>query len=73
MKLINMGVVDRFKRKYVMKHDEEYGIAEPITLGYENLFFPFGIITLGVVLAGVAIVGEGIIKGMGKLPIVRSK
>ena len=67
MKLFEMGMVDRLMRKHVIKHDKEYGIAEPITLGYENLFFPFGIILLGVILAGVAVFGESIIKRMVKL------
>lgn len=62
MKLYEMGVMDRLMRKHVIRHDKQYGLAEPVTLGYENLMFPFGIFILGVVIGGIATVAEGIIK-----------
>ena len=64
LKLFEMGVMHRLMQKYVINNNEEYGIAEPITLGYENLFFPFGIILLGAILSVVAIIGEFISKLM---------
>ena len=69
MKLYEVGVIDRLMRKNVIIQNEEFGIAEAVALGYENVLFPFGIIFLGMVLAVVAIVGEGMSKLMGKLAL----
>ena len=60
MKLFEMGVVDRLRRKYLFRHDEDYGLLDAVSLGYENLFFPFGIMAMGVVIAGLSMAGEGI-------------
>ena len=71
MKLFEMGVVDRLRRKYLFRHDEDYGLLDAVSLGYENLFFPFGIMAMGVVIAGLSMAGEGITgsrKPMIKVP-----
>ena len=66
-KLYEMGVMDRLKHKYVDKPNKEFGFPEAITLGYENLLFPFGFIVLGMILAASAILVEHAIVMMGKV------
>ena len=65
-KLYEMGVMDRLKHKYVDKPNKEFGFPEAITLGYENLLFPFGFIVLGMILAASAIIVEHAIVMTGK-------
>ena len=44
------------------KRDKDFGISEPIVLGYDNLLFPSGWLALGMVISGILVFGEKIVK-----------
>ena len=45
------GVIQRIMRKWRDRRDMDYGIAEPISLGYSNLLFPINLLAGGMVMA----------------------
>ena len=49
LKMIESGMTKRIKKKWARDPNQEYGMAEPIVLGYDNLFFPFGWLALGII------------------------
>ena len=58
-KMQEMGIIERIKKKdTTADRNKEYGMAEPIVLGYHNLFFPFGWLALGIVVTVPTLVVE---------------
>ena len=51
LKMIESSITKRIKNKWARDPNQEYGMAEPIVLGYDNLFFPFGWLALGMIIA----------------------
>ena len=49
LKMIESSITKRIKKKWAKDPNHEYGMAEPIVLGYDNLFFPFGWLALGII------------------------
>ena len=58
LKMQEIGMTERIKKKWARDPDHDYGMAEPIVLGYDNLFFPFGWLALGIVVAVPILVAE---------------
>ena len=57
-KIQEVGIQARIPNKYRDPRNREYGMTEPIVLGYDNLFFPFGWLALGIVVAMPVLVAE---------------
>ena len=51
LKMIESGIIKRNQKNWAGDRNHEYGMAEPIVLGYDNLFFPFGWLALGIIVA----------------------
>ena len=67
-KMQESGYLDKLKGKWVSKAEERrFGFGEAITLGYENVLFPFGIVAIAA-LAGVMIAAVELVhKSIGKI------
>ena len=57
-KMQEIGLVGRIKNKHSVDPDTEYGMSEPIVLGYENIIFPFSWLALGIMIALALLVVE---------------
>ena len=59
-------MIPRIMRKWRDSRDVDYGMAEALSLGYENLFFPIGTLTGGMVVAAIVGVVEKIVRNGSK-------
>ena len=61
-KMQENGIVARFKHKWMYNTDKNnYGMAEAVTLDFENMVFPFMCLVVGVVSAATVLLAEWII------------
>ena len=51
LKIKESGLISRIRNKWKGDRDEVFGIAEPVVLTYDNLFFPFAWLALGILVA----------------------
>ena len=51
LKMKEGGLINRMKNKWKGARDTVYEMAEPIVLKFDNLFFPFAWLALGILLA----------------------
>ena len=59
LKMQESGLTQRIKTKWPIRDpDRDFGMTEPIVLGYDNLFFPFGWLALGTCVAVPILVAE---------------
>ena len=59
-------MIPRIMRKWRDSRDVDYGMAEAISLGYENLLFPINLLAGGLVVAALIATVENIVKGSAK-------
>ena len=45
------GLINRITNKWTGRRDLIYGLSEPLVLTFNNLFFPFGGLALGILIA----------------------
>ena len=50
-KLLQTGAVDRVRHMWMDRADGDYWVTEAVTLGYENVLFPFAAVVVGALLA----------------------
>ena len=61
LKLTEHGILKRIHNRWPdTSRNEEFGIAEAATLGFENLLFPFSSLAIGMVAAVVLAALEGL-------------
>ena len=61
LKLTEHGILKRVYNRWPdTSRNEEFGIAEAATLGFENLLFPFSSLAIGMVAAVVLAALEGL-------------
>ena len=51
LKMQESGLINRIKSKWTSNRDQKYEMAGPIVLAFDNLFFPFACLALGIVVA----------------------
>ena len=57
--MIENGKTRRLIKKWeVSQYDQKYGMEEAIVLGYEDVFFPYAWLALGMTVALPMVVGE---------------
>ena len=62
LKMFENGEILKIKHKWTAKYDQEYGMEEPVQLGYEHVLFPCSFLALGIALAVPMILGEWVTK-----------
>ena len=62
IKMQEVGLTGRALIKHSQEPDTEFGMSEPLVLGFDNLFFPFGWLALGVAFAVTILVAEVIMR-----------
>ena len=62
LRMQETGTIAAIKQRRLGKHDENYEMAEPIVLGYDNVLFPYACLAFGVVIAVPLAFAEVIIK-----------
>ena len=68
LKLTEHGILKRIYNRWPdTSRNEEFGIAEAATLGFENLLFPFSLLAMGMTAAVVLAAFEAIAKKMARL------
>ena len=58
LKMQESGLINRIKKKWYGNHDQVFEMSEPLVLTFDNLFFPFGCLALGIVFTIVIIAAE---------------
>ena len=58
LKMFENGEILKIKHKWTAKYDQEYGMEEPVELGYEHVLFPYASLALGVVITLPMVIGE---------------
>ena len=62
IKMQENGIIARFKHKWMYNTDKNYyGMAEAVTLEFENLIFPFMCLVVGIVAAATVLLAEWIL------------
>ena len=62
IKMQENGIIARFKHKWMYNTDKNYyGMAEAVTLEFENLIFPFMCLLVGIVAAATVLLAEWIL------------
>ena len=62
IKMRENGIVARFKHKWMYNTDKnDYGMAEAVTLDFENMVFPFMCLVVGIVSAATVLLAEWIV------------
>ena len=51
LNLFESGKIERINHKWMSEKDEDFGMEEPIQLGYEHVLFPCAFLALGLTLA----------------------
>ena len=51
LKMQESGLINRITNKWTGRRDLIYGLSEPLVLTFNNLFFPFGGLALGILIA----------------------
>ena len=51
LNLFENGKIERINHKWMSENDQDYGMEEPIKLGYEHVLFPCSFLALGITLA----------------------
>ena len=63
LKLVESGIIKRIDMKWPdVTRNEEFGVAEPGALGFNNILFPFTVLATGTVTAVVSAWMEYIMK-----------
>ena len=62
LKMFENGEILKIKHKWTAKYDQEYGMEEPVQLGYEHVLFPCSFLALGIAVAVTMILGEWVTK-----------
>ena len=67
LKLAEGGITKRIDQKWpdTSRH-EEFGMAEPGALGFNNVLFPFALLATGITMALVTAVLECVIQSLGR-------
>ena len=58
LKMYESGLMTRVKKKWYGEIDEVFEMADPLVLTFDNLFFPFGCLVLGIIFAIPIVVAE---------------
>ena len=59
LKMQESGILDILHKRRGNRN-QDYGMSEPIILGFDNLFFPFGCLALGIVVTVPVLLAENI-------------
>ena len=74
-KLLQTGVVDRIRHAWMDRADGDYWVVEAVTLGYENVLFPFVSVVVGSLFAFLFTLCELFtrnVAGVWKLEVTKS-
>ena len=58
LKMYESGLMTRVKKKWYGEIDEVFEMVDPLVLTFDNLFFPFGCLILGIIFAIPMVVAE---------------
>ena len=58
LKMQESGLINRIKKKWYGDYDKVFGMSEPLVLTFDNLFFPFGCLALGIIFTFLIITAE---------------
>ena len=62
LKMQEFGLINRIKKKWYGDHNQVFEMSEPLILTFDNLFFPFGCLALGILFTILITAAEIIVK-----------